>query len=109
LAIIAPMLAQIIQLAVSRQREYLADASAVELTRNPYGLASALQKLDADKEVLQNANRGTAHLFIVNPVKKYEAMAASAFASHPPIKDRIKRLLRLAHQEHPLAGGEQPT
>lgn len=98
LAIIAPILAQIIQLAVSRQREYLADASAVELTRNPEGLASALQKLDADKEVLQNANRGTAHLFIVNPVKKYEAMAASAFASHPPIKDRIKRLLALAHQ-----------
>jgi heat shock protein HtpX len=98
LAIIAPMLAQIIQLAVSRQREYLADASAVELTRNPQGLASALQKLDEDKEVLQNANRGTAHLFIVNPIKKYEAMAASAFASHPPIKDRIRRLLALTHQ-----------
>jgi heat shock protein HtpX len=97
LALIAPMLAQIIQLAVSRQREYLADATAVELTRNPEGLASALQKLDADKEVLQNANRGTAHLFIVNPIKKYEAMAASAFASHPPIKSRIKRLLKLVH------------
>ncbi len=98
LAIIAPILAQIIQLAVSRQREYLADASAVELTCNPLGLASALQKLDADKEVLQNANRGTAHLFIVNPVKKYEAMADSMFASHPPIQDRIKRLLALTHQ-----------
>jgi heat shock protein HtpX len=98
LAIIAPIIAQIIQLAVSRQREYLADASAVELTRNPQGLASALQKLDADPVVLQGANRGTAHLYIVNPIKKYEAMADSAFASHPPIQDRIKRLLALVHQ-----------
>ncbi len=98
LAIIAPILAQIIQLAVSRQREYLADASAVELTRNPQGLASALQKLDADPVVLQSANRGTAHLYIVNPIKKFEARAASAFASHPPIQDRIKRLLALVHQ-----------
>lgn len=99
LAIIAPMLAQIIQLAVSRQREYLADASAVELTRNPEGLASALQKLDADKEILQGANRGTAHLYIVNPIKKYEARAESMFASHPPIQDRIRRLLALAHSK----------
>ena len=99
LAIIAPILAQIIQLAVSREREYLADASAVELTRNPQGLASALLKLDEDKEVLQSANRGTAHLYIVNPIKKYEAMANSMFASHPPIKDRVKRLLALTHTQ----------
>jgi heat shock protein HtpX len=99
LAMIAPILAQIIQLAVSREREYLADASAVELTRNPEGLASALLKLDEDKEVLQSANRGTAHLYIVNPIKKYEAMANSMFASHPPIKDRVKRLLALTHTQ----------
>ena len=98
LAIIAPLLAQIIQFAVSRQREYLADASAVELTRNPLGLASALRKIDADPDELQSANRGTAHLYIANPIKKFEARADSVFASHPPIKDRIRRLESLAHQ-----------
>jgi heat shock protein HtpX len=106
LALIAPILAQIIQLAVSRQREYLADASAVELTRNPLGLANALQKIDSDKEVLQSANRGTAHLYIANPVKQFDALADSMFASHPPIQDRIQRLLALAHQTMP-AGAAQ--
>jgi len=98
LAIVAPILAQIIQLAVSRQREYLADASGVELTRDPRGLASALRKIDADPYELKTANRGTAHLFIANPVKKFEAMANSVFASHPPIKDRIARLEALVGQ-----------
>jgi heat shock protein HtpX len=98
LALVAPLLAQIIQLAVSRQREYLADASAVELTRNPLGLANALRKIDDDPEVLESANRGTAHLYIANPIKKFEARANSVFASHPPIKDRIRRLLALVGQ-----------
>ncbi len=98
LAMIAPILAQIIQLAVSRQREYLADASAVELTRNPLGLANALRKIDADPHVLETANRGTAHLYIANPIKKFEERADSAFASHPPIQDRIRRLMALVHQ-----------
>jgi heat shock protein HtpX len=98
LSIIAPILAQLIQLAVSRQREYLADASGVELTRNPLGLAHALRKIDDDPAVLQVANRGTAHLYIANPIKKFEARAESAFSSHPPIKDRIRRLEALAHQ-----------
>jgi heat shock protein HtpX len=97
LSIIAPILAQLIQLAVSRQREYLADASGVELTRNPLGLADALRKIDDDPDELQVANRGTAHLYIANPIKKFEARAHSAFASHPPIKDRIRRLEALAH------------
>ncbi len=92
LAIVAPVLAQIIQLAVSRQREYLADASAVELTRYPQGLASALRKIDADSDVLEVANRGTAHLYIANPIKKFEKRAGSVFASHPPIEDRVARL-----------------
>jgi len=96
LAIIAPILAQLIQLAVSRQREYLADASAVEFTRYPLGLANALRKIDADPEVLETANRGTAHLYIANPIKKFEARASSMFSSHPPIKDRIARLEALA-------------
>jgi heat shock protein HtpX len=92
LSIIAPLLAQIIQLAVSRQREYLADATAVEFTRNPYGLANALRKLAGDREILETANRGTAHLYIVNPIMKYAARSGSMFASHPPIEDRIRRL-----------------
>jgi heat shock protein HtpX len=96
LAILAPILAQIIQLAVSRQREYLADGTAVRLTRYPLGLANALRKIDRDPEVLEAANRGTAHLYIANPIKKFEARAKSMFASHPPIKERIQRLEALA-------------
>lgn len=96
LSLIAPLLAQIIQLAVSRQREYLADATAVQLTRNPLGLASALRKIDADPDVLEVANRGTAHLYIANPIKKFEARANSMFSSHPPIGERIRRLEQLA-------------
>ena len=92
LGLVAPFLAQIMQLAVSRQREYLADASAVELTRYPLGLASALRKIDADPEVLEVANRGTAHLYIANPIKGFEARAQSMLSSHPPIQDRIARL-----------------
>jgi heat shock protein HtpX len=95
LAIVAPVLAQLIQLAVSRQREYLADASAVELTRYPQGLANALRKIDADPDVLETANRGTAHLYIANPIKKFEARAHTLFASHPPIGDRVRRLEQL--------------
>ncbi len=104
LSLIAPILAQIIQLAVSRQREYLADASAVEFTRNPLALADALRKIDADPDVLEVANRGTAHLYIACPIKKFEARAHSMFSSHPPIKERIRRLEALAHSHDRLAG-----
>jgi heat shock protein HtpX len=98
LSIIAPIIAQLIQMAYSRQREYLADAGAVELTRNPYGLAGALQKLAGDADPLVDAaNRGTAHLFIVNPLRKMAAQDVDTMlSSHPPIKDRIARLLALA-------------
>jgi heat shock protein HtpX len=99
LAILAPIFARIIQMTYSRQREYLADAGAVELTRNPLGLASALQKLADDEEPLvDTANRGTAHMYIVNPLKKMRRTRqqhSSLFLSHPPIKDRIARLLAL--------------
>lgn len=95
LAIIAPILARIIHMAMSRQREYLADAGAVELTRNPTGLAGALAKLAGDTEVLEVANRATAPLYIVHPIKKFEARASSIFSTHPPIQDRIQRLLSL--------------
>lgn len=100
LAILAPIVARIIQMSYSRQREYLADAGAVELTRNPLGLASALQKLADDTEPLvDTANRGTAHMYIVNPLRKMrESHQAinSVFLSHPPTKERIARLLALA-------------
>jgi heat shock protein HtpX len=95
LAIIAPILARIIHMAMSRQREYLADAGAVELTRNPRGLAGALVKLGNDQEVLEVANRATAPLYIVHPIKKFEKRASSIFSTHPPIKDRIERLMSL--------------
>ncbi|MFW6133496.1 MAG: M48 family metalloprotease [Planctomycetota bacterium] len=95
LAIIAPILARVIHLALSRQREYLADAGSVELTRNPQGLAGALAKLSGDKEVLEVANRATAPLYIVHPIKKFEARASKFTQTHPPIGDRIKRLMSL--------------
>ena len=93
-AILAPIVATLIQLAVSRRREFLADASGVLLTRYPEGLASALLKISSDKEPLEVANRGTAHLYIVNPLKGQEAKAwlANLFNTHPPIEVRIKAL-----------------
>ena len=94
LAILAPFLARIIQLAMSRQREYLADASAVALTRNPYGLANALRKIANDPAESKVANRATAHLYIVHPLKKTKKRS-SLFDTHPPIEDRIERLLSL--------------
>ena len=95
LAIIAPILARLIQMAMSRQREYLADATSVELTRNPEGLAGALAKISGDQEVLEVANRATAHMYIVHPIKKFEDRAKNIFSTHPPIKDRIGRLMSL--------------
>ncbi|RKZ07763.1 zinc metalloprotease HtpX [bacterium] len=92
LAILAPLFAKLLQLAVSRQREYLADANAVKLTRYPEGLASALEKIANDKEVLEVANRATQHLYIVNPIKPFEKRAKSLFSTHPPIEERIARL-----------------
>src|SRR6187401_1322250 len=76
LAILAPIISRFIQLAVSRQREYLADASSVELTRNPYGLERALAKIGGDQEVLEVANRGTQHMYFTNPIKKFEARSS---------------------------------
>jgi len=101
LAIIAPIFASLVQLAVSRQREYLADASSVELTRNPYGLERALAKIAADQEPLEAANRATQHLYIVNPIKKLSDHGSALFSTHPPILDRINRLRQLTG-ERPL-------
>jgi heat shock protein HtpX len=95
MAVVAPIIAGLVQLAVSRQREYLADASSVELTRDPYGLERALAKIAGDREVLEVANRATQHLYFVNPIKKWEARASGIMATHPPIVDRINRLRAL--------------
>jgi heat shock protein HtpX len=95
LAIIAPIAARLVQMAVSRQREYLADASAVELTRNPYGLERALLKIGGDREPLEVANRATQHLYFVNPLKKLDARSSSLMSTHPPIIERVNRLRAL--------------
>jgi heat shock protein HtpX len=95
LAILAPLLARLIQLSISRQREFLADASAVQLTRNPKGLADALQKISGDQEVLEAANRATAHLYIVNPIKAFEKRSKGLFSTHPPIEQRIEILRQM--------------
>lgn len=97
LAILSPILATLIQMAASRNREYLADVSGAKLTRYPEGLARALEKLGKDKEVLEAATNATAHLYIANPFKgkNFGAWFANAFNTHPPIEDRIKRLRAL--------------
>ncbi len=93
LAIITPLLAKIIQMSVSRKRELLADAGAAELTRNPEGLASALEKLAQSKVKLETANRATQHMYIVNPLKNFSKKSSALFSTHPPIEARI-RILR---------------
>ncbi|NMC36241.1 M48 family metallopeptidase [Candidatus Beckwithbacteria bacterium] len=95
LALLSPLIAQLIKLALSRQRESLADASAVKLTRQPSGLINALRKLDADQEPLEAANKATAHLYITNPLKNRHGGVgwfATLFMTHPPIEQRIKAL-----------------
>ena len=83
LAILAPIIGAFVQLAVSRQREYLADASSVELTRNPHGLEGALAKIAGDQEVLEVANRATQHMYFTNPIKKFEARSSGLFVDAP--------------------------
>lgn len=90
LSILAPFAAMLMQLAISRKREFLADATGALLTRYPEGLASALEKISADSEPLEAANRATAHLYITNPFKGKKMM--SLFMTHPPIEERVKIL-----------------
>jgi heat shock protein HtpX len=94
MSVVSYVFGALVQMAVSRQREYLADASSVELTRNPHGLESALAKLAADNEPLHSVNGATQHLYIVNPLKKLGGGSA-LFSTHPPIVDRINRLRKL--------------
>lgn len=91
LSILAPILVMLIRAAVSRQREFLADASGAYIVRNPYGLASALKKIGNYNKPMQTASEATAHMFISNPFGDVEKV----FASHPPIEERVKRLLSL--------------
>ena len=95
-AILSPIIANLIKLAISRRREFFADASAIGITRQPSGLISALQKISADHEPLEVANKATAHLYIENPfkdnIKSGARVFANLFNTHPPVEDRIKAL-----------------
>ncbi len=95
-AILSPIIAQLIQLAISRRREFMADAGSVEITRQPQGLISALEKISKDQEPLEAANKATAHLYIINPFKDKTGRAveklAGLFNTHPPISERVKIL-----------------
>ena len=105
LAVVAPLIGRLVQAAVSRTRESMADATAVELTRNPIGLARALRTISDDQEVLEVANRATQHLYIVNPIKSFEERAKSLWDTHPPIGERVRALENIAGQMGLLSEG----
>ena len=90
--VFAPLFGKLMQLALSRRREFLADATAVEITRNPNGLISALRKLDADTNTLNSVNSATANMYIVTPFKGKERKSKDLFSTHPSIEDRIAAL-----------------
>jgi len=98
LAILSPIIAQLIQLAISRRREFLADASAIGMTKNPEGLVRALKKISHDKEPLEAANKATAHLYFSNPLANLSGQRgrvswfANLFNTHPPVEERIMAL-----------------
>jgi heat shock protein HtpX len=95
LAILSPIIAQLLRLAISRKREFLADANGALMTRYPPGLASALKKLSADREPLEAANKATAHLYIVNPLKNIKGRVNKLFSTHPPIEERVAALEKM--------------
>ncbi|MGH7984843.1 MAG: M48 family metallopeptidase [Candidatus Binataceae bacterium] len=109
LAILAPIFSQLIAMAVSRQREYLADASSVEFTRNPRALLRALERIAAIESPLKHASRGIAHLFMVNPLEsaedEREDFWSNLFSTHPPLLRRIKRLRALLDESARAAPG----
>src|SRR3989344_3935411 len=94
ISLLAPLIATVMKLAISRKREYLADATGAYLTRNPGALADALIKISADPQRMRNASNATAHLFFANPFKKQSngSWIASLFNTHPPVEDRVKLL-----------------
>jgi heat shock protein HtpX len=91
-AVLAPIAAKLVQFAVSRQREYLADATSVQFTRNPEGLIGALEKLTQAAKPFPGVSGATQHLFIVNPLRQFSSKAWALFATHPALEDRITRL-----------------
>ncbi len=101
LAVLSPIIAQLIRLALSRQREYLADASGAMLTRYPSGLARALEKIASDNEPLAMANKATASLYIAIPANLRIRKGASLWSTHPPIEERIKRLEEMGLERMP--------
>jgi heat shock protein HtpX len=113
--VLAPVLSRLLAMAVSRQREYLADASGVELTRNPAGLARALERIRGSSSPLKRATQGTAHLFISDPLERRlddrESFFAELFSTHPPLEKRIDRLRRMGYLAGPAAvpGGASPS
>jgi len=99
LALLSPLIANLIKLAISRRREFLADSSGVAMSKNPQGLIKALEKISQDKEPLEAANKATAHLYISNPLKNHHDTVgwfANFFTTHPPIQERIKALQSIA-------------
>ncbi len=92
LLILSPIFSTLMQLALSRKREYLADSTAVEITRNPDGLISALEKLENDRNELKTANNATASMYIINPFKKNKKSSTSLWSTHPSTEDRINAL-----------------
>jgi heat shock protein HtpX len=94
--ILTPIAAQLIRFAISRQREFLADASGALLTRYPEGLARALEKISADPDPLEVANKATAHLYINNPLHEHKSFLNSLFSTHPPVEERIRLLRAMA-------------
>jgi len=90
--ILSPIIAQLLRLALSRRREFLADASGALLTRYPEGLASALEKIAADTEPLEVANKATAHLYIYNPLRDHGGWLNGLYSTHPPVEERVERL-----------------
>lgn len=101
-AILSPIIAQLIQLAISRRREFMADSGSVSLTRQPQGLISALLKISKDREPLEVANKATAHLYIINPFKGKASQGSvgwfsNLFNTHPPIEQRIKALYDMSY------------
>ncbi len=94
-AALAPLFSRLVQMAVSRQREFLADATSVRLTRHPEGLIAALEKLALNAKPFEGANRATQHMFIVNPFRNFSERASSLMATHPPLELRIRRLRNL--------------
>ena len=98
LVFLSPVIAQLIQLAISRRREFLADSNAIAMTKNPEGLIKALQKISMDREPLEVANKATAHLYISDPLKNTKGAVhafAKLFNTHPPVSERIQALAQM--------------